>query len=306
MSRDALRSGPGTTTRRRFLLGAAVGLASASLPAGLARAVVGEPAVLAPPVLGIQSFTLRRYAQGPLVDVLASLGVRQVELIPELAILFYEFGSHFPVTDDGAEIDRVVGLFAARGISISASGVHSIGDAETARRLFDFALRARIPLLTISPDDDVLDELDRLCRAHPEVRLGIHNHGPWTRYDAIADVEASLEDRAPNFGACVDTGHFIRSGEDPVEALRRLGPRVHGVHLKDFEGAGFFASGCLLGEGKLDLAGCFRALDDIGFGDDKALSLEFERDSDDLLAEVRTCLASAAAARSAAAAVDRT
>jgi sugar phosphate isomerase/epimerase len=284
---DALRSEPGTTTRRRFLLGAAAGLAGASLPARLARAVVGQPAVLAPPVLGIQSFTLRRYAQGPLVDVLASLGVRRVELIPELAILFYEFGSHFPVTDDGAEIDRVVGLFAARGISISASGVHSIGDAETARRLFDFALRARIPLLTISPDDDVLDELDRLCRAHPE-------------------VEASLEDRAPNFGACVDTGHFIRSGEDPVEALRRLGPRVHGVHLKDFEGAGFFASGCLLGEGKLDLAGCFRALDDIGFGEDKALSLEFERDSDDLLAEVRTCLASAAAARSAAAAVDRT
>ncbi len=114
-----------------------------------------------------------------------------------------------------------------------------------------------IPLLTISPDDDVLDRSTGLPRTSG-VRVGIHNHGPWTRYDKIADVEATLAGRAPNFGACVDTGHFIRSGEDPVEALRRLGPRVHGVHLKDLEDAGFFASSCLLGEGKLDLVAFFQ------------------------------------------------
>jgi len=35
-------------------------------------------------------------------------------------------------------------------------------------------------------------------------------------------------------GACVDTGHYLRSGRTPVEALRILGERVHGIHLKDF------------------------------------------------------------------------
>ena len=34
-------------------------------------------------------------------------------------------------------------------------------------------------------------------------------------------------------GACVDTGHYIRSDEDPVEAIERFGKRTFGVHLKD-------------------------------------------------------------------------
>ncbi len=251
---------------------------------------------LAPFAIGIQSFSLLRYELEPMLDVLVSLGIRRVELIPELEIFYYRLGSHFPVGDDAAAIARARHALSSRGISISASGVHSVPDAAEAKRLFDFAQRAGIPLLTISPDDEALDAIDRLCRERPVIRVGIHNHGPWTRYDKIADLEATLAGRAPNFGACVDTGHCIRSGEDPVDALVRLGARVHGVHLKDHAEAGFFASSCLLGEGKLDLVACFRALREIGFGPDKALSLEFERDSDDLLGELATCLRSAATA----------
>lgn len=278
---------PGAATRREFVARALAGIASATFAGSTARAALAAiPSVGADLALGIQSFTLRRYALEPMLDELVSLGIRRVELIPELEILFYGLGSHFPVTVDPVAIDRVVRAVASRGISISASGVHSISDAGQAKQLFEFAERARIPLLTISPADEVLEVLDQLCLEHPMVRLGIHNHGPWTRYDTIADVEATLADRAPNFGACVDTGHFIRSGEDPVEAVRRLGSRVHGVHLKDFEDSGFFASGCPLGEGKLDLVAFFRALREVGFGPDRALSLELERESDDLLDEV--------------------
>lgn len=296
------------TTRRRFLAGSVAFVAGAVAPGLPAWAAVessprpASPANSASPAspisparpgqlaggfeLGIQSFSLRRYALEPMLDRVAQLGLRRVELIPELEILFYRLGSHLPIDSDAAAIDRARAALAARGVEISGSGVHSVSDEGDARQLFEFAVRAGIPLLTIAPDDSALEALDRLCRAHPAIRLGIHNHGPYTRYDTIADVEASLVGRAPNFGACVDTGHFIRSGEDPVAALRRLGPRVHGVHLKDFADAGFFASGCLLGEGKLDLVGFFRTLRAIGFGADAALSLEFERDSDDLLEEL--------------------
>ena len=226
--------------------------------------------------MGIQSFTLRKLPLEPMLDAVQRLGLSQVELIPETKLLFYEFGSHFPVTDDAAEIARVRAALAARGIRAAASGVHGVADEAEARRLFAFAKAAGIPLLTIMPDDEALDALDRLCAEHPDVRLGIHNHGPYFRYDKIADVEASLAGRHPGFGACVDAGHFIRSGEDPVEALRRLGPRVHGVHLKDFAGEGLFAEGRILGQGKLDLDAFFRALRAIGFGPEQALSLEYE------------------------------
>lgn len=300
--RDPRPQALGSATRRAFLAGSAACLAGAVLP-GWPAAVLAEgsgPAAAAPVpgslAIGLQSFTLRRYALEPMLDVLVSLGVTRVELIPNLELFFYHFGSHFPVTDDPAAIAQVKHALASRGISISASGVHSIPDAEEARRLFDFAERAGIPLLTISPDDEALDAIDRLCRERPAIRVGIHNHGPWTRYDKIADLEATLAGRAPNFGACVDTGHCIRSGEDPVEAIRRLGPRVHGVHLKDHAESGFFASSCLLGEGKLDLVGFFRALRAAGFGPEKSISLEFERDSDALLSDVATCLREASSA----------
>ncbi len=283
-------------TRRGFMRQSAAWTAAVALGLPAARAsAIAAPTPAPDLALGIQSFTLRRHALEPMLDVLVALGIREVELIPELEILFYSLGSHLPVSDDAAVLEPARQALASRGIRISASGVHSVSDTAEAERLFRFALRAGVPLLTISPDDDVLDDLDRLCREHPSVRLGIHNHGPWTRYDAIADLEATLAGRAPNFGACVDTGHFIRSGEDPVEAVLRLGPRVLGVHLKDFEGSGFFASGCLLGEGRLDLIAFFRALRTIGFGPDRALSLEleFERDSDTLLEDVGACLENA-------------
>ena len=286
-------------SRREFLVGSAAWAASTLLPrAGFAHEGHLHFGGFE---MGIQSFTLRKLPLEPMLDAVVKLGLSNVELIPETKLWFYEFGSHFPVSEDVSAVLAVKAALARRGIRLAASGVHGVADEAEARRLFAFAQLASIPLLTIMPDDAALDALDQLCAQHPEVRLGIHNHGPHFRYDKIADVEKSLASRHPNFGACVDTGHFIRSGEDPVEALRRLGPRVWGVHLKDFEGEGFFAEGRILGQGKLDLDGVFRALRQIGFTPDRALSLEYESHPDDPIADVQACLraASDAAERTA-------
>lgn len=301
---DAMR-----LTRREAVVGAAAWAASALLPGRAladpaplrAGGVAPLPAGGVAPLpaggfsLGLQSFTLRKLPLAPMLDAVARLGLGAVELIPDTRVLFYRLGNHLPLDADATGIEAVHGALAARGIRLSASGVHGVADAAAAERLFRFARDARVPLLTIAPDDEALDALDRLCAAHPDVRLGIHNHGPYFRYDKIRDVEQSLAGRHPGFGACVDTGHFIRSGEDPVEALRRLGPRVHGVHLKDFRDEGFFATGSILGEGKLRLDPCFRALREIGFGPERALSIEYEEKPDDPIADVEACVRAAAA-----------
>ncbi len=36
-------------------------------------------------------------------------------------------------------------------------------------------------------------------------------------------------------GATADVGHFVSCGHDPVEALRKLQPRLKLVHLKDIQ-----------------------------------------------------------------------
>ena len=283
-------------SRREFVLGGAACAVSAWLPGRLVAGGTRGPLSYGGFSMGIQSFTLRKLPLEPMLDAVQRLGLHHVELIPETKLWFFDFGSHFPVTDDAAEIARVHGALARRQLALAASGVHGVADEAEARRLFAFARHARIPLLTIMPDDEALDALDRLCAEHPDVKLGIHNHGPWFRYDKIADVEASLAGRHPGFGACVDAGHFIRSGEDPAEAVRRLGARVHGVHLKDFRSEGLLAEGCLLGAGKLKLEDFFGALREVGFGPEGALSLEYEENADDPLADVEACLRAASEA----------
>ncbi len=297
----------GAITRRALLRGA-VGTAALAASGGLgcggareAAAPSFEPLRLAYGgfAMGLQSFSLRHYRLEAALDIVARLGLAHVELIPETKLLFFEFGTHFAVTEDAEEIDRVLAAAAARGVAIAAHGVNGIGDLAEAKRLLAFATRARIPVLSVMPDASVVGpELDALLAAS-QVKLAIHNHGPELPYETIAEVEGALAGRHPNLGACVDAGHFIRAGEDPVEAIRRLGSRVHGVHLKDYVSEGAFADGCILGRGKLDLGAVFDALREVGYAN--ALSLEYEQNPENVVPDLVACLqaASEAAERTA-------
>ena len=65
-----------------------------------------------------------------------------------------------------------------------------------------------------------------------DVRIAIHNHGPSHRYNKAIDVVNAVKGHHPLIGACADLGHYIRSGEDPVEVIKLLvelgGEEIHG------------------------------------------------------------------------------
>ncbi len=74
----------------------------------------------------------------------------------------------------------------------------------------------------------IAEALER-CRArgyeptfHPE--LG-------TSVEAPSEIEALLE--ATEIGLCLDTGHLLAAGGDPVAAIDRWGARINQVHVKD-------------------------------------------------------------------------
>jgi len=124
-----------------------------------------------------------------------------------------------------------------------------------------------------------------------DIRIAIHNHGPNARYDKIVDVLRAVESHDPRIGACADLGHYIRSGEDPVEAIRLFGDRLFGIHLKDFAEQQENTRGVILGAGHLDVEGVFRALKQVNFPADGCLSLEYEENPDNPLDDVRQCYA---------------
>ena len=104
-------------------------------------------------------------------------------------------------------------------------------------------------------------------------------------------------------GACVDCGHFIRSGEDPVKCVMALGHRVFGVHIKDEKEANTAKSdNVVIGKGQLDVVGLFKALREVKFPADGSLSLEYEANPENPIDEMKACIAVAkeAIAKSAA------
>ena len=92
-------------------------------------------------------------------------------------------------------------------------------------------------------------------------------------------------------GACADLGHYIRSAEDPVRVVNLLEGRLYGIHLKDFAEQQAKTKGVILGKGHLDVVGVFKALRKVNFPADGCLSLEYEENPKDPLADVKECLA---------------
>jgi sugar phosphate isomerase/epimerase len=276
-------------SRRRFLALSAAGAAGASLFEAaelFAEGVPGPQREYAWFPMGIQSYSLRGFAVETTLDYVQKLGIHHVEF----------FSGHFAINPEPKHIAAMLRSVRRRDMAISAHGVNRFtSDHEANRRVFEFANLAGIRNLSADPDPDSFESLEKLV-AEYGIRIAIHNHGPGNRYDKVADVKKAIKDRHAWIGACADLGHFIRSGEDPVAVIRELEGRLYGIHLKDFAEKKKDAKGVVIGKGQLDVAETFRALRRVRFPADGALSLEYEENPENPLADLKECLEAAAEA----------
>jgi sugar phosphate isomerase/epimerase len=236
--------------------------------------------------LGIQLFSLRGYSLDDALKHAKDLGFEQVEFYSKM----------LPVDSTKTTIDETVAKVKSLGLSISAHGVNKFTKDDAAnRKLFEFAKAVGIRTITADPDPDSFDSLNALVKEY-DIRVAIHNHGPKHRYNKALDVLNAIKGRDERIGACADLGHFIRSGERPVDVIRLLKGRLYGLHLKDFAEMQDKSEGVVLGKGHLDCAEVFSALVQVGFPSDGALSLEYEENPTNPLDEIRQCVAVAKAA----------
>lgn len=232
-------------------------------------------------VLGIQSYSLRNFPVDKALADTQELGLHAIEF----------FGGHFPLNSDQEHIDRMNAKLGQRNIKAMAHGVNGFGkDATANRRIFEFAKKAGIRNISADPSPEAFDSLDKLVEEF-DIRIAIHNHGPGARYNKVDDVLKAIQGRHKLIGACADLGHYIRSGEDPVDVIRKLQGRLYGIHLKDFDAPKGNAKGVILGKGHLDVLEVFRALKKVDFPSDGALSIEYEEHADDPMADLRECVA---------------
>lgn len=236
--------------------------------------------------IGIQSYTLRKFKLAEALRHVEGLGLHFIEF----------FSAHVSPDSTPEQLAELHKTLAKAKLKISAHGVNGFSKDHAAnRRLFEFARRAGFKNITADPAPDSFDSLDKLC-AEYDIRIAIHNHGPGHRYNKLGDVQKAVQDRHKHIGACVDTGHVLRSDEDPVKWVHELGPRVFALHLKDVKERKDRTHDVVIGTAHLDLVGLFKKLREIKFPADGSLSLEYESSPDNPIDDVKQCLTAARAA----------
>ena len=101
------------------------------------------------------------------------------------------------------------------------------------RQVFEFAKKAGIPILVSEPAIEALDLVEKLCKEY-NIKVALHNHPEghsiyWNPEFAMSQIT----NRSPLIGICADTGHWVRSGLDPVECLKKCAGRILVLHFKD-------------------------------------------------------------------------
>ncbi|NND95896.1 MAG: sugar phosphate isomerase/epimerase [Pirellulaceae bacterium] len=274
---------PMNLSRRQFLgtSGTAIGITLAGFPSPSHAAADADRFGGWP--IGIQSFSLRSFDVRQAIRHMQGLGLHFVEF----------YSKHVPIDSTEQQLADLKETLAEAGVQMSSHGVNRFTkDHDANRAVFEFAKRAGLKNITCNPTADSFESLNKLV-AEYDIRLGIHNHGPGSSYDKINEVVDAVKDHDPRIGACIDTGHFIRSKEDPIEAVERLGKRVFGLHIKDEERQEKKSRNVIIGTGFLDLVALFRTLKKVGFPADGSISLEYEANPDNPIDDIQQCLSAA-------------
>lgn len=272
----------GPITRRDLLAGGlAAGALLAARPLKAASASFSLLGKDRPLRIGLQSYSLRGYKEGGNPSRARALAVTN-----ELGVHFWEaYPAHIPMTDNPDEQRRIKEELLAADVETVGYGVLHFkkGDPEN-RKAFEFARDMGFSYISADPDPDSFDDLDKLVEEFG-IGVGIHNHGPGHRYDKIDVINDAIKDHHPKIGCCIDTGHFLRSKEDPVRAAEVFGNRVFGVHLKDVKDAKDFP---ILGKGDLNTPGLFRVL--IANHYQGLVAIEYEENEENPADDIRACL----------------
>lgn len=251
------------------------------------RAEKGEAPWLAEPRgpyapfrMALQSYSLRTLDFQAAIDAIYDLELGLVELWP----------GHFPL--DSSEMQTRLRFKAMRYNMlrrIAYGVVEFTRDRIKNRDVFEFAQKLHVYALTANPHPESFTSLDRLVEK-TEIAVAIHNHGPEDgRYGKPELIEKAIRGHHERIGLCVDTGHFLRAGVDPVDVVKRFKERIYAVHLKDVTCGNGKSKSAILGQGDLDLVAFLRALKKTEFRG--GLALEYEDAPQNFLPTIRKCLA---------------
>lgn len=201
-------------------------------------------------VLAVHSYTFQKFSIFDAINKTAAVGVKHMSISGNVNLADSEGKISKAPTVNLSESDfaAIQARMKEKGVSpvFVNMGVVKPGlDIEESRKIFEGAKRMGIGVLVAEPEvhnrmeelGPVMDVVEKLAKEY-NIKVAIHNHpGPKSFYWNPDTVLAAVQGRSPLLGACADVGHWVRSGLDPVESLRKLEGRLIALHFKDLDQA---------------------------------------------------------------------
>jgi len=285
--------------RREFLRSTAVLAGGASLAASTRTALVlaADSACKTPNCakLGWQLccslYTYRRFSFYEALAMIDALGLKHVE-----PAFFLGLDKERPKLKTNEDLPAEVRAelkekLAALGIAMTNYYANLGTDEAAARKTFSYAKEMGVKTLVSEPPAAAFDMIEALCNEF-EINLAVHNHPKHDNYTywEPEGVLKVIDGRGKRVGACVDTGHWVRSGLKPVECLKKMEGRIISLHLKDVgEWGKPEARDVPLGTGLADYGAVLKELRRQGF--QGVMGIEYEHDSPQLQEDVAACIA---------------
>jgi sugar phosphate isomerase/epimerase len=243
-------------SRRDLLRGGTILTASALLSTTKALANDTHALTPSPIKLGIASYTFRNFDGTHLIGFMKELNTPYLNLKDV----------HLPMTP-ADQVALRAAQYRDAGLTLTAAGTITFAtdEDEDIRKKFEYCRAADISLIVGAPTHQVLPRLEKFVKEY-NIRVGIHNHGPEDKnFPSPLDVLAAIGNMDPRIGCCIDVGHTMRAGTDVVIAIRKAGPRLFNVHMKDLADGTKKDSQVAVGDGIMPVRSIFQTLIDIRY-----------------------------------------
>ncbi|MBM3333837.1 sugar phosphate isomerase/epimerase [Candidatus Sumerlaeota bacterium] len=187
--------------------------------------------------IGCQVYSFNRYTLFEGIDKTRETGARLIEGFPG-QVISEEHQVKFDASAPQEALDAVKKKLDEAGVKMVCYGVVGLGKDEAAsRKVFEFARKMGILVIVSEPEEENLPLVAKLAQEYG-IPVAIHNHPQPSRYWDPKHLLESIKDLGPWVGSCADTGHWMRSGVDPLEALKMLEGRIISMHIKDLNQTG--------------------------------------------------------------------
>ena len=259
-----------SVTRRQFVSAAGAAAATAAVFPSLSCADE-QKAEEVPFELGLASYTTRKFTLDETIEMARRLDLKNVCLK----------SFHLPMDATPDECAAVAKKCKDAGLNLYGGGVITMKTEADVDQAFDYAKAAGMSVIVGVPYPEVLPLVDRKVKEY-DIKVAIHNHGPGDKvYPTPESAIERVKDLDRRIGLCIDIGHTVRIGADPIQDVVRFADRLHDLHIKDVSAAAKEGKTLEIGRGVIDIPAFLKAL--IGSGYSGIASFEYEKDGDDPL-----------------------